>query len=107
MCMISFIYLFLIDRDIVALPCCVYAVQQSESAMCIPIAPLSGTSLTSPHPTHLGHHTASSGASCAGYCYPSVLDMVVHICQSHPPYSPHFRFPPLPPPHVHMSVLGV
>ena len=44
---------------IVALQCCVSALQQSESVICIHISPFFG------FPSHLGHHRVLSRDPCA------------------------------------------
>ena len=51
--------------SIIALQCCVYAVQWNVSAICIHISPPSWISFPPyPHPTHLGCHGALSWTPC-------------------------------------------
>ena len=54
--------------SITALQCCVSAVQQCESVICVHISPPSQAS--TPHPTHTDYHRELSWAPCAIQSFP-------------------------------------
>ena len=57
------------------------------------ISPPCWASLPSPYPTHLGYHREPGWAPCVIQQFPTVLHMIVYICQCYLLNSSHPNFP--------------